>query len=123
MMLRAAAEIAHRRNALALVTGDNLAQVASQTLENLAVIEEASPLPVLRPLLCNDKLETVALAQRIGTYEISIQPYEDCCSLFVPSHPATKARLHEVHTAERKLDIVALAIELADGVERVDVGT
>ena len=122
MMVRAAAKIARREGALALVTGDNLGQVASQTLENLAVVEEVSTLPVLRPLLTYDKLETTALARRIGTYDISVQPYEDCCSLFVPLHPATRARLADVRAAEAGLDVDQLAAGLADGAERVSVG-
>src|SRR5262249_33501315 len=91
MMLRAAAAIAARRGAAALVTGDNLGQVASQPLLNLATIDDASPLLVLRPLVAFDKLDTIAVAKRIGTFETSILPYEDCCSLFVPTHPSTKA--------------------------------
>jgi thiamine biosynthesis protein ThiI len=113
MMMRAATAIARRAGALALATGENLAQVASQTLDNLSVIEEAAGLTVLRPVLCNDKLETVALAQKIGTYEVSIQPYDDCCSLFVPAHPSTRARLSDVHAAEARLDVAAMAESLA----------
>ncbi|MBI4508476.1 MAG: tRNA 4-thiouridine(8) synthase ThiI [Deltaproteobacteria bacterium] len=121
MMIRTAAEISRRERALALVTGENLGQVASQTLENLAVIEEAAKIPVFRPLLTNDKLETIALAKRIHTYETSIQPYEDCCSLFVPEHPATKARLEDVLRAEARHDVAAMAAMLADNAERIVV--
>src|SRR5262249_13701359 len=78
-------------------------------------------LPVLRPLLTNDKAETIALAQRIGTYETSIQPYEDCCSLFVPAHPATRARLDDVERAEAGLDVAAMARELYDKLEVIVV--
>src|SRR5262249_16316352 len=99
----------------------NLAQVASQTLENLTVIEDASSIPVLRPLLTNDKMETVALARRIGTYETSIQPYEDCCSLFVPAHPATRARLGEVRKAEAHLPVDDMADTLARDAEKIIV--
>lgn len=121
MMVRAACLIADRNHAQALLTGDNLAQVASQTLENLTAIEEASSLPILRPLLGFDKLEIIARAQAIGTYETSIQPYEDCCSLFVPPHPATKARLADVEAAESALNVAALADQLATGSERIIV--
>jgi thiamine biosynthesis protein ThiI len=121
MMMRAATLLAERGRALALVTGENLAQVASQTLENLAVIEEAAGLPVLRPLLTFDKLETVALAQRIGTYETSILPYEDCCSLFVPDHPATRAHLEAVQAVEARVEVGALARDLAGRAEIVRV--
>jgi len=120
MMLRIAQELANRYGALALVTGENLAQVASQTLENLRVIEEACDIPVLRPLLTYDKLETIALARRIGTYETSILPYEDCCSLFVPKHPETGAKLEVVKKVERKLPIDRLieeAVMLAEEIE------
>ena len=83
--------------------------------------EEASSLPVLRPLLCNDKIETIALARRIGTYDTSVLPYEDCCSLFVPPHPATRARLEDVHECEARLDVAAMARDLAEKAERVEV--
>ncbi len=121
MMVRTAAIIAEREGALALVTGDNLAQVASQTLENLTATEDASPMPVLRPLLTYDKLETVALAQKIGTYETSILPYDDCCSLFLPAHPATKARAKDARWFERDMEVDRLAAEMAEKAERVIV--
>jgi tRNA uracil 4-sulfurtransferase len=121
MMVRTAALIASRERALALVTGESLAQVASQTLENMGVIEEASPIPVLRPLLTYDKLETIALAQRIGTFETSIQPYDDCCSLFVPAHPATRSTLGQVRAVEEKVDITAMAQTLASTTERIEL--
>ena len=121
MMMRTAAALAARDGALALVTGDNLAQVASQTLENLAATEDASPLPVLRPLLTYDKLETVALAQKIGTYDTSILPYDDCCSLFLPPHPATKARAKDGQWFERDLDPDRLAAEMLASSERIIV--
>jgi thiamine biosynthesis protein ThiI len=121
MMLRTAADIARRQGAAALVTGDSLGQVASQTLENLATIDEASPLLVLRPLLCYDKLETMSLAKRIGTFETSIQPYDDCCSLFLAAHPSTRATLSQVGHVESKLDVAAMAIDLAERAERITV--
>ncbi len=121
MMLRTAAEIARRRGVTALVTGDSLGQVASQTLENLATIDDASPLLVLRPLLCYDKLETMSLAKRIGTYETSIQPYDDCCSLFLPAHPATRSTVAQAVHAEGKLDVAAMAQDLAERAERITV--
>jgi thiamine biosynthesis protein ThiI len=119
MMMRVATLVARRAGAAALCTGENLAQVASQTLGNLSVIEEAAGLTVLRPVLTNDKLETVALARKIGTYETSIQPYDDCCSLFVPAHPSTHARLDAVKEAEAGLDVDGLARQMADGAEVV----
>lgn len=108
MMLRIATRLAIAGQAQALVTGDNLGQVASQTLENLCVIETAAGLPVLRPLLTYDKMETVALARRIGTYEVSIRPHDDCCSLFVPAHPETAADPARVEAVEGRLDVEAM---------------
>jgi len=121
MMMRAAGLIAQRAHCTALVTGDNLGQVASQTLQNLAVIEDASALPILRPLITFDKIEIIELAKRIDTYETSILPYDDCCSLFVPKHPATRARLADLHSTERAIDVDACALALADGAERIVV--
>ena len=112
-MLRVAERIAHKSGAKALATGEALAQVASQTLENMGVIGAATTMPMLRPCLGHDKLETVALAQRIGTYETSIEPYDDCCSLFVPEHPETRAKLGRVEAIEAKLDVTAMADDLA----------
>ncbi|MFQ6674572.1 MAG: tRNA 4-thiouridine(8) synthase ThiI, partial [Fidelibacterota bacterium] len=83
-------------------------QVASQTLENMKVIEQVTAIPVLRPLVGFDKQEIVDLAGDIGTYEISIQPDQDCCSVFVPKHPATRARLEDVVEAEQSLDVTGL---------------
>ena len=119
MMMRTASRLAEREGLQGLVTGENLGQVASQTLENLAVIEDAASLPVLRPLLTFDKAEIVAQAQRIGTFETSIQPYEDCCSLFVPKHPATRARVRDLHAAESGLDADGMAEGLARDAEMV----
>ncbi|HWP24510.1 MAG TPA: tRNA uracil 4-sulfurtransferase ThiI [Candidatus Binatia bacterium] len=108
MMLRIAEAIARREKAKALVTGESLGQVASQTLDNLAVIQQASRLPILRPLVGMDKQEIIDQARRIGTFEISSIPDQDCCQLFVPKHPATKARLADVEEGEAKFDFKAL---------------
>ena len=108
MMLRIAEQVARREKCQALVTGESLAQVASQTLENMAVIQQAAQLPVLRPLVGMDKQEIIDQARRIGTYEISSIPDQDCCQLFVPKHPATRARLADVEQDESRLDIEAL---------------
>jgi tRNA uracil 4-sulfurtransferase len=105
-MLRLAEQIAIREKARLLVTGDSVGQVASQTIENIDVISRAVPMPILRPLVGDDKLEIVDVARRIGTYDISIQPDQDCCSLFVPKHPETKANLAEIEKSEARLDVV-----------------
>jgi thiamine biosynthesis protein ThiI len=108
MMLRIAEAIARKEKAKALVTGESLGQVASQTLENMAVIQQAARLPILRPLVGMDKQEIIDQARRLGTFEISSIPDQDCCQLFVPKHPATKARLGEVEDAESRLEISKL---------------
>jgi thiamine biosynthesis protein ThiI len=121
MMMRIAERIARASNAKGLVTGEALAQVASQTLDNLAAIGEAATLPVLRPCLAHDKQETIAIARRIGTYETSIQPYDDCCALFVPEHPETRAKLELVRACEARVEIERLAEACAGAAERIAV--
>jgi thiamine biosynthesis protein ThiI len=108
MMLRIGAAIARKERAQALVTGESLAQVASQTLENMAVIGQAATLPLLRPLVGMDKQEIIDQARKIGTFDISATPDQDCCQLFVPKHPATKAKLADVERAESGLDLASL---------------
>ena len=105
MMLRIAEALARTTKAKALVTGESLAQVASQTLDNMAVIQQASTLPILRPLVGMDKQEIVDQARRIGTFDISSIPDQDCCQLFVPKHPATKARLRRIEQDESKFAV------------------
>jgi thiamine biosynthesis protein ThiI len=107
-MLRLAEALARQAGAQALVTGESLGQVASQTLQNLCVIEAAATLPVLRPLVGMDKIEIMQEAQAIGTYEISVLPDQDCCTLFVPRHPTTRALLAHIEVLERTLDVPAL---------------
>ncbi|MBI4237756.1 MAG: tRNA 4-thiouridine(8) synthase ThiI [Deltaproteobacteria bacterium] len=117
LMLRIAAELAREVGATALVTGDALGQVASQTLSNLSTIEAASPLPVLRPLVGMDKEEITATARQIGTYETSIEPHQDCCNFLEPRHPATSSRLATVERAEAALDLTALVRQGVAAVE------
>ena len=105
LMMRIAQGIARQHRAQALVTGEVVGQVASQTLENLTIINEAATLPVLRPLIGFDKEEITAEAQRLGTYPISIIPDQDCCTLFTPRHPATRARRGDVLAAEEALPV------------------
>jgi thiamine biosynthesis protein ThiI len=105
MMLRIAERIARRVGAQALATGEVVGQVASQTLDNMSVISSAATLPVLRPLIGMDKEEITAEAERLGSYRISVIPDEDCCTLFTPRHPATRARVREVEAAEGALPI------------------
>ena len=108
MMLRIAEAIARKEKAKALVTGESLGQVASQTLDNMSVIQQAARLPILRPLVGMDKQEIIDQARRIGTFEISSIPDQDCCQLFVPKHPATKARFADVEQDELKFAVKEL---------------
>jgi thiamine biosynthesis protein ThiI len=121
MMLRIATAIAHRNQAQALVTGESLGQVASQTLENMTVIAQATALPILRPLIGTDKNEIVAEARRLGTFDTSILPDQDCCSLFVPAHPETRARLASVIEAERAFDIERMVDESVNKIEVISL--
>jgi thiamine biosynthesis protein ThiI len=113
-MVRIAEMIACKNRAHALVTGENVAQVASQTLVNMKVINQAATLPILRPLAGDDKQEIIAAARRIGTFEISTEPFEDCCSLFVPPHPETRAKLPVIHEFEAKLELQPLMVQAVE---------
>ena len=122
MMLRIAEQIAHKEKARALITGESLGQVASQTLENMTVIQQAVTMPILRPLVGMDKQEIIDQARRIGSFETSSIPDQDCCQLFVPKHPATKGRLDDVEADEAKLpvtELVRYGIESASNEEFV----
>ncbi len=121
LMMRIAERIAASCDAKALVTGEAVGQVASQTLDNLAVINDVVTLPVLRPLVGSDKQEIVTEARRLGTYPVSIIPDQDCCTLFVPRRPATRASRAEVERAERDLPIDAMIDRAVAAAERTDV--
>ena len=120
-MLRIAEKIAEREKASAIITGESLGQVSSQTLQNLKVIEEAIRIPILRPLIGLDKEEIVDIAKRIGTYEISIKPQEDCCTLFVPKRQITAARLEDIKRIEKDLPIKELVESALKKVEKIVV--
>lgn len=117
MMLRIAEALAKKEHCWGLVTGDSLGQVASQTPENLSVIGEVAELPILRPLIGMDKLEITDEARRLGTYEISIEPDQDCCKLFTPPHPSTKTRLDVLQKVEQALDVPRLVTQGLDKAE------
>ena len=121
-MMRIAERIALDCGARAIVTGENLGQVASQTMEAMASTQTVLSLPVLQPLIGLDKEEIVRLARRIGTFETSILPYEDCCTVFTPRHPRTHPKLDEVARAESALDVGVLVDEALAGIERIEVG-
>ncbi len=122
MMLRAAQRIVRRERAVAMVTGDSIGQVASQTLQNLAVTSKVCKIPLFRPLIGDDKEEIIRLARQIGTYDISIRPDQDCCSLFVPRHPETRATLAAVKEAEKGLDMDAILEDLRARAEVEKIG-
>ena len=121
-MMRLAQEVAVRQDCQCLITGESLAQVASQTVQAIHTTNAVCELPVLRPVIGMDKEEIVTIARKIGTMDISILPYEDCCTVFTPKHPQTKPTLERVMEEERKLDVEALVAEALEGVERITLG-
>ncbi|MET7638441.1 tRNA uracil 4-sulfurtransferase ThiI [Streptomyces sp. NPDC005438] len=122
LMVRTASELARRLGAEALVTGDSLGQVASQTLSNLATVEDAATLPMLRPLIGFEKQEIINEAERIGTAEVSVLRDEDCCQLLAPRSAAVRSRLTEVRKLERRLEVEELVDELLEGVRTLRPG-
>ena len=120
-MMRLAQAVARQQGCQALVTGESLGQVASQTMASLAVTENAVDMPILRPLIGIDKVEIIHTSRRIGTYETSILPFEDCCTVFTPRHPNTRPRLEDVIAAESALDVDALMEKALSGVQRVRI--
>ena len=120
-MFRIAEIIARKEKARALVTGESLGQVASQTLENIAVIEAVSSMPILRPLIGLDKQEIMNLAKEYGTYDISILPDQDCCSLFLPKNPATKAKKQFIEAEEENLAMDNLVQEAIDSIDIIKI--
>lgn len=103
-MMRIAQTIAERTGSIGLITGESIGQVASQTLQSLAATNEVCTMPVFRPVIGFDKQEIVDVSEKIGTYETSIQPYEDCCTIFVAKHPVTKPNINVIHSSERRLE-------------------
>ncbi len=120
-MMRIAERIAKDNGAKAIVTGENLGQVASQTMEAMASTQAVMNLPVLQPLIGFDKTEIIEIARKIGTFDTSILPYEDCCTVFTPRHPRTRPRVSEVEKAESVLEIDALVEEALQGIERIEL--
>lgn len=113
IMMRIAEKIANEENAQALITGESIGQVASQTIQSLAVTNAVVSLPVFRPLIGFDKEDIVSIAKKIDTYETSILPYEDCCTIFVPKHPETKPKLEYIQKSEEALETMEDMIEEA----------
>lgn len=121
-MMRTAEKIARKTGCQALITGESLGQVASQTIQAIACTDAAAHLPIFRPLIGSDKAEIVATSYKIGTYDISIEPYEDCCTVFTPKHPRTRPILHIVETAEMALDAEALIDECLQNLKYTKIG-
>ena len=119
MMMMTAEKIALRSGSLALITGESMGQVASQTIHALAVTNECVSMPVFRPLIGMDKTEIVDTARKIGTFDVSILPYEDCCTVFVPKHPTTKPLLSKILESEKKIDMEYWVNKAADEAERI----
>lgn len=121
-MMRIAEKIAQKYNLQALITGENLAQVASQTIQSITVTNRAvEDLPILRPLVAFDKIDIMNIAKNIGTYETSILPYEDCCSVFLPDSPVTKPKLDKILKNENKLDVKNLIEEAINNIEIISI--
>ena len=121
-MMRIAEGVAHRTGCHAIITGESLGQVASQTMDAMAVTGAVTALPIFRPLVGMDKEEVVRISRKIGTFETSILPYEDCCTVFTPRHPRTRPRLEDMEAIEAPLDIDTLVTEALEGIERVQLG-
>ena len=120
-MIRIANDIAKNINAVALITGDSIGQVASQTLSNLRAVSNISELPILRPLSGYNKEDIINQAKNIGTYSISIEPYEDCCSFFVPPHPETKAKINQILTLDKKIDLDKVYNQTIKKIETINI--
>ena len=120
-MLRAAQAIAREEGCLALITGESLGQVASQTIQAIGCTDAVVSMPVFRPLIGSDKAEIVKTARKIDTYDISIEPYEDCCTIFTPKHPRTKPNLEMVERGEGAIDGEALLREALEAVKTMYV--
>ena len=121
MMYRIAQEVANKNNLKVLINGESIGQVASQTLESMSVINEVTNMPVIRPVACLDKLEIIDIAKKIGTYETSILPYEDCCTIFLPKHPIIKPVLDKCISIEKGFNFEELIKEAIDNIEVIEV--
>ena len=120
-MMRIANKISEANGYQALITGESLGQVASQTIESVAVINDSSDLPILRPLIAMDKKDIIDISLKIGSYDKSIEPYDDCCSIFAPDSPVTKPKLNFIKMSEENLDIDALEDEAIKNMENIEI--
>lgn len=120
-MMRIACKLAEKNNIQSVTTGESIGQVASQTMEGIIVSEDVATMPVFRPLISMDKIDIMDIARKIGTYETSILPYEDCCTVFVPKHPKTKPRLEYIIKSESNLEVESLVKEAMDSIEIIEL--
>ncbi len=120
-MMRLAQRVARDADCGALITGESLGQVASQTIPAMAVVDTLATIPVFRPLIGMDKEEIVVISRKIDTFELSIQPYEDCCTVFTPRHPCTRPKLRNVEAAEAVLDVDSLVAEALEGIRTLEI--
>ena len=120
-MMKIAERIGRSNQDMALITGESIGQVASQTVQSLVTTNEVCTMPVFRPLIGFDKQEIVEIAEKIGSYETSIQPYEDCCTVFLPKHPVTKPKLSKIEKSEEALDVEGLVSAAVDSAEVIDI--
>ena len=120
-MMRIAEQLAKQDGGMALVTGESIGQVASQTAEALVVTDKVVEMPVMRPLIAMDKVDIIDKAREIGTYDISIQPYEDCCTVFLPKHPVTKPKLARIEKSDSRLDVETLVRNAVESEEIVEI--
>lgn len=120
-MMRIAQEVALKEGALSIVTGESLGQVASQTLESIYVTDSTVSMPVFRPLIGMDKVDIMDMARNIGTYDTSILPYEDCCTIFVPKHPKTRPRIEDIEKSESLLPVEQLVADAVSGAEILEL--
>ena len=121
MMYRIAEKVCEKQNCLAIVNGESIGQVASQTLESMQTINCVTDLPVIRPVACLDKLEIIDISKKIGTYDISIKPFEDCCTIFTPKNPVTRPTKHRAERLENRFDYETLINECVEKMECVDL--
>ena len=120
-MMRISERLSRERNSLALITGESLGQVASQTVEAMYVTNEIVKMPVFRPVIGMDKEEIITIARQIDTFETSTLPYEDCCTIFTPRHPLTKPKLENIKKSEKLVDFDRLVEEAVAGIQTVEV--
>ena len=120
-MMRIASKISEKYEYQALITGESLGQVASQTIESMSVINESSKYPILRPLIAMDKKDIIEISEKIGSYEKAIEPYDDCCSIFAPDSPVTKPKLKYIEKSEENLDIESLEDEAINNMKIIEI--